>query len=173
MAPVTGRRRLIVMRHAKAEPFASTDHARSLTDRGRADAAGAGTFIAAHQVVPDHALVSTADRTRETWAAVAKASDAAIDASYDETIYHGDVDTALESVQAVPADANTVILIGHNPAAAYLCHLLDDGHGDAEAMDGMLQGFPTSALVVFDVDVAWADLAAETGTVTAFHAPSH
>jgi len=161
------------MRHAKAQPFASTDHARSLTDRGRADATGAGTFLAAHDFVPDHALVSTADRTRETWAAVAEASGAAVDASYDAAIYAGDVDTAVESLHAVPAGATTVILIGHNPAAAYLCHLLDDGNGDPDAVAGMLQGFPTSALAVFAIDVPWAELAAETGTVTAFHAPSH
>ena len=35
------------MRHAKAEPYAATDHARELTAQGRADACDAGTYLAA------------------------------------------------------------------------------------------------------------------------------
>jgi hypothetical protein len=35
----------------------------------------------------------------------------------------------------------------------------------------MLRGFPPSAVVVFDVEVPWADLAAEAGRVTRFHVP--
>ena len=42
---MTDRRRLIVMRHAKAENFADTDHERTLTDRGRADAEAAGARL--------------------------------------------------------------------------------------------------------------------------------
>ena len=64
---MTDRRRLIVMRHAKAEPFAATDHGRRLTDRGRAGARDAGAFLRDAGPVPDYALVSSSTRTRETW----------------------------------------------------------------------------------------------------------
>lgn len=168
---MTGRRQLIVMRHGKAEPFAATDHARALTDRGHADAAAAGTWLAARQLVPDHALVSTAVRARETWFDVARASGAEVEPSFDEGLYQGGVDAALESLQAVPEGAGTVILVGHNPTAAYVAHMLDDGEGDDEAISGMLRGFPPGAVVVFDLEVAWAELAAEAGRVTGFHAP--
>lgn len=168
---MTGRRQLIVMRHGKAEPFAATDHARALTDRGHADAAAAGTWLAARHLVPDHALVSTAVRARETWFDVARASGAEVEPSFDEGLYQGGVDAALESLQAVPEGAGTVILVGHNPTAAYVAHMLDDGEGDDEAISGMLRGFPPGAVVVFDLEVAWAELAAEAGRVTGFHAP--
>ena len=168
---MTGRRQLIVMRHAKAEPFASTDHARVLTDRGHADAADAGAWLAEVGAIPDHALVSTAERTRETWSDLAEASGSTVEATFDEGLYHGGVDSVLESVQALPDDARTVLVIGHNPAAAYLAHLLDDGQGDDEAISGMLRGFPPSALVVLDIELPWSELGAETGRVTAFHAP--
>ena len=39
------RRVLVVVRHAKAEPYAESDHARRLTERGRADAADVGRFL--------------------------------------------------------------------------------------------------------------------------------
>jgi phosphohistidine phosphatase len=168
---VTGRRQLIVMRHGKAEPFAATDHARALTDRGHADAAAAGTWLAARRLVPDHALVSTAVRARETWHDVARTSGAEVEPSFDEGLYQGGVDAALESLQAAPEGARTVLVVGHNPTAAYVAHMLDDGEGDDEAIGGMLRGFPPGAAVVFDLEVAWTELAAEVGRVTGFHAP--
>ena len=57
-------RRLILMRHAKAEPFASTDRERALTARGRKDALEAGAYLASTSTVPDHTVISSALRTR-------------------------------------------------------------------------------------------------------------
>lgn len=156
------------MRHAKAEPFASTDQARALTDRGHADAAAVGTWLADRGLVPDHAVVSTAVRARETWFDLARAAGSGAEPSFDDGLYHGGVDAAVESLHAVPEDVRTVILVGHNPTAAYLAHMLDDGEGDNEAISGMLRGFPPGAAVVFDLDGAWSDLAAEAGRVTGF-----
>ncbi len=161
------------MRHAKAEPFAATDHARVLSDRGHGDAADVGAWLREMDAAPDHALVSTAARTRETWADVAGTSGADAEVSFDDAVYHGGVDEALEVLRGVPESADTVMFVGHNPATAYLCHLLDDGDGDPEAISGMLQGFPTSAVVVFDVAAAWSELTAESGRIVAFHAPQH
>ncbi|MGZ4436721.1 MAG: SixA phosphatase family protein [Nocardioides sp.] len=167
---MTRQRRLIVMRHAKAEPFASTDHARALTDRGRADAASAGEHLVATGAVPDHALVSSAIRTVQTWEVVAEAAGASVAPVVDDECYHGGPDRVLEALQASPEEARTVLFVGHNPTASYLCHLLDDGDGDQEALRGLLRGFPTSALAVFEVEVPWSDLAYESGRLVDFYA---
>lgn len=156
------------MRHAKAEPFASTDHARVLTERGHADAVATGAWLAEVGAVPDHAVVSTAVRARETWTDVAKGAGSEAETVLDEGLYHGGVDAALESLRGVSEDFRRVILVGHNPTAAYLVHMLDDGEGDDEAISGMLRGFPPSAVVVFDVGVPWSDLGTEVGRVTRF-----
>ena len=68
---VSESRTIIVMRHAKAEQGGPSDFERQLTDRGMADAAAAGTWLAERGVVPDHALVSAAVRTQQTWEALA------------------------------------------------------------------------------------------------------
>jgi phosphohistidine phosphatase len=169
---VTEQRRLIVMRHAKAEPYATTDLARRLTDRGRGQASVAGARLAAQGLVPDHAVVSTAERTRMTWDEVARETGAGDVAQLDGAVYTGGVDVVLEVLRAVPADVRTLMYVGHNPTAAYVCHLLDDGEGDDEAMGGLLRGFPAGALVVFEVEVPWEELGPETGRVVDFHAPS-
>jgi phosphohistidine phosphatase len=167
---VTDRRRLIVMRHAKAEPFASTDHARRLTDRGRADARDAGAYLREQRLVPDYAVVSSSTRTRETWDELASAVDlSATVVSFDDELFTGSADVVVEALQSAPVDAATVMFVGHNPTAAYVCHLLDDGEGAPQAVSGLLQGFPPSAVAVLEVPVPWADLGAETGRVVGFH----
>jgi phosphohistidine phosphatase len=163
-------RRLIVMRHAKAEPFAATDHARRLTERGLECARDVGRHLLESGLVPDFALVSSALRTRETWAEVARACGATdVQVSYDDTVFTGSPDVVLEAIRGAPADASTVIFVGHNPTAAYLAHLLDDGEGDPAAVSELVQGFPPGALAVLEVDVAWVDLAAGTGRVAGFY----
>ncbi len=161
-------RRLIVMRHAKAEPFASTDQARELTERGRAQASAAGAHLAKLGALPDYVLVSPAARTVATWQEVAAASGSEIEATVDPAVYTGGTEVVLETLGLVPADADTVLFVGHNPTASYLCHLLDDGEGDPAALHGLLRGFPPGALAVFEVGVAWQDLAPETGRVVDF-----
>jgi phosphohistidine phosphatase len=161
------------MRHAKAEPFAATDHARRLTDRGRAGARDAGTHLRERGILPDFALVSSAERTRETWAEVAEAAglvDCAV--SFDEALFNGSADRVLEALQAAPESARTVIFVGHNPTAAYLAHLLDDSEGDPAAMAGLLRGFPPAALAVLAIGVPWAELGAETGRVEDYYVGS-
>lgn len=167
---MTDRRRLIVMRHAKAEPFAATDQARRLTDRGLAAARDVGTHLRDQRLQPDYALVSSAVRTRETWDAVAEAGGlTGCEVSFDDTLFTGSADVVVEALLAAPAEARTVMFVGHNPTAAYLCHLLDDSEGNPDAVSGLLQGFPPAAVAVLEVGVAWSDLAAETGRVVDYY----
>src|SRR5689334_12751435 len=155
---VTDRRCLIVMRHAKAEPFASSDHARTLTDRGLASARDAGAHLRDTKVSPDHAVVSSAVRTRQTWEAVVEVAG-----------FTGSAEVALEVLQAVPEDARSVMFVGHNPTAAFLCHYLDDGEGDPAAVSAMLRGFPPGAVALLELSVRWSELGSETGRVTDFY----
>ena len=46
MTTESGPLHLIVMRHAKSEGSASSDHARPLTDQGRSDAQAVGRWLA-------------------------------------------------------------------------------------------------------------------------------
>jgi phosphohistidine phosphatase len=157
------RRRLVVMRHAKAEPYGTTDHERGLTARGRGSAVEAG-------LLPEVALVSSATRTRETWAAVVEGSGAdAAAASFSDRLFTGGPDEVLEAVQAVAEGVGTVLYIGHNPTATFLAHLLDDGDGDATASSGMLRGLAPGALVALEVRVPWSELGPESGRVVDFY----
>jgi len=159
------------MRHAKAEPFAPSDHARPLTERGIRDARAAGVHLHDRGLVPDLALVSSATRALGTWSAVAEAfPDADVDVEVQDALFSASFETLLETLNALPEEEHTVLFVGHNPTAAFLCHFLDDGEGDTDAVSGLLQGFPPAALAVFEVVVPWAGLEAETGRLVDYHA---
>ena len=166
-----GRRRLVVMRHAKAEHSATTDHARALADRGLGDAEAAGRWMRDHGIEPDAALVSDSFRTQQTWQQVAAG------AGWDEGIvvlsdglYAAGTDSAFDLVRDTATDVRTLVVIGHNPTMGSLAELVDDGEGDAEATTAMLtRGFPTSAVAVFTVEGDWADLGPGTARLEAFH----
>ena len=161
--------RLIVMRHGKAEPFAATDHERTLTARGLRDARDAGVHLREGGFVPDWALVSSAVRARQTWDAVCEGLGAAPEARVEDAVFTGSADVVLSCLTEAPADATTVMFVGHNPAASYLCHELDDGEGDPVAVSGLLKGFPPAAVCVLEVAVPWDELGAETGRVLDYY----
>ncbi len=157
------------MRHAKAEPYAETDSARRLTARGREEAVAAGGHLAALGIRPDHALVSSAARTRETWAAVREACQVTPREEISETLYAGSPDVVLDALQQVPDDTRTCIYVGHNPTAAHLAAALDDGEADPEVLRGLLAGFPTSALALFEVPGGWSELTGGCARLTHFY----
>lgn len=162
-------RRLILIRHAKAEPFAATDLARELTDRGRRDAEAAGRFLCDRGLAPDHAVVSPAVRTRQTWEVMERILESGAQVVYDDSVYSGSPEVVLESLRYVPPDTEVLVFVGHQPTIGYLTHMLEDGAGDPEALHQLLHGFPTSATAVLEVDLPWEELAPETARLVAFH----
>jgi phosphohistidine phosphatase len=162
-------RRLVVMRHAKAEAVGPSDLERTLTERGRADAGEAGRWLASRQFAPEHALVSAAVRTRETWEALSGAAGWTLEPDHQAALYAAGPEAALDLMREFPPGAGTAIVLGHNPTMAYLAQLLSDGTGDPESLSLMTEGFPTAALTLFEVEGEWAGLELGTARVAGFH----
>ena len=157
------------MRHAKAEPYAETDAERELTPRGHEAAAAAGHHLARLKFVPDHVLVSSAVRTRQTWEAVREASGSAATEEVSDQLYAASPAAVLETIHVVPEESSTCLFVGHNPTAAHLAAELDDGEADPEVLQGLLAGFPTCAMAVFELGGEWSDLAESGARLTHFY----
>jgi phosphohistidine phosphatase len=162
-------RRIVVVRHAKAEQGERTDFERELAPQGRRDAAAAGRWCADQGLVPDHAWVSAALRAMQTWEALAEGAGWDLEPTADRGLYAAGVDTALDLLRDTPESATTVVIVGHNPTMASLAQLLADGEGDPAAEEGMAEGYPTSALAVFTYDGTWVDLAFDSAHLVGFH----
>ena len=111
------QRRLILLRHAQAEPqpLGGADRARPLTHRGRRDAGAVGASLARAGWLPDRVLCSGAVRARETWASLEERFPHAPAAVFVDALYGGAPEVVRDAlVQHAPHDA-TVLAIGHNP----------------------------------------------------------
>jgi len=100
---------------------------------------------------------------------MAAAAGWSLEPDLDRGLYTAGPETALDLMKLVPAEATTLVVVGHNPTIAYLAHLLDDGEGDVEAATEMAVGYPTGALTLYEYAGEWADLAPGCATVLAFH----
>lgn len=162
-------RRLVVMRHAKAEPVAASDQGRRLIERGRRDAAEAGRWARAEGLLPDHAFVSTAARAHETWTAFSEGAGLDLEPELDASLYSAGPDSALEVLRTAPESAATVMVVGHNPTMAHLVHLLDDGSADPTAFTLISADFPTAAVAVLEVSGEWSALEIAGARIVAAH----
>jgi phosphohistidine phosphatase len=164
--------RLMLLRHAKAEKAESgmRDRDRRLTARGRDDAARLAAYMAQHALVPDRVLVSSAQRTRETWERMAPAFSPAPPASYEDRLYESGTETILTAIKATDRSAAALLVIGHNPGLHDTARLLLAHRGGAaHALD---DGLPTASLTVIDfAETDWRTLAARSGHLAEFITP--
>ena len=168
--PKTIPKTVIVMRHAKAEQDAPTDFERCLAERGHADAADAGRWLAGRDLRPDRALVSAASRTHQTWDALAAAAGYdGVDVDLNRALYGIGPVGALDLLRELEDGPSCVLVVGHNPTMASLATVLDDGEGTPEASTALVLDFPTSALAVFTFTGDWADLGEASARLVGYY----
>ena len=165
--------RLLLLRHAKAIPYAGRDdYQRPLTERGRADAASVGAVIARRTPPPDLVIHSGAARTRETANIVLSKLPPGIEISVEAEIYEATRPALLRLVQELPDDSSTVLVVAHNPGIADIARFLV-GRGEAEALGRMSVKFPTSGLAVVEFDLpSWEEVSARAGCLVTFTTPA-
>ncbi|ACZ30449.1 putative phosphohistidine phosphatase, SixA [Xylanimonas cellulosilytica DSM 15894] len=151
-------RRLVLLRHAKAEPGhdLDSDELRPLAPKGRDQAGGVGKAFGAAGLAPQVALVSTALRTRQTWDLLAKKlGGAPPELRLEPELYLASVADVLELVRALGDTVTTVLVVGHEPTmAATAAHLAGPGSDDA-ALAQVRVGVPTAAWSVLESDEDW------------------
>ncbi|MER8223089.1 histidine phosphatase family protein [Streptomyces sp. NPDC094143] len=165
-------RRLVVLRHAKsAWPVDVADHERPLAPRGRRDAPAAGRALAEADCLPDLALCSTAVRARRTWELAAAEWGTPPPVRHDRRLYAAGPAGLLTVVREVPAEVETLLLIGHNPGLEELVlALARDGLDDT--LERVRTKFPTSAIAVLSWrGTTWRDLGPGTALLTSLTVP--
>lgn len=142
---------LLVLRHAKSswnEP-ALDDHERPLNKRGRRDAPRMGELLRESGLMPDVVISSDAVRARLTAEAMAEAAHYTGEILLDQQLYLAGPDDILSLLRRVRQNAETVMIVGHNPGLEEL----------VEQLTGEWHDLPTAALaqIVLPID-RWRDL---------------
>ena len=157
---MSGARTLLLMRHATAEHGHGADYERRLTDLGREQAEAVGRLLSRRGYVPDHVICSAAKRTVQTLDGVLGAMEleSPPEVDYSEAAYSAGVDTLLELVNGVDAQARTVLVVAHNPTVAQLAAGFVGG-------DALVSYSPATVAAV-DLEVEWLYAAPGTGSGT-------
>lgn len=151
------KRKLLILRHGKSDwSTLKPDHERPLTDRGRVGAQRIAAWMQDRGLVPDLVVSSPAERALGTAQAACQVlglKEKKI--RLDERIYMGSVEDLLETLADCPAEAEKVMLVGHNPGLEGLVAYLAAG-ALPESDDGKL--LPTATLAVLKIPKDWASL---------------
>jgi len=165
--------RLLLLRHAKSswsDP-GQADFDRPLNSRGRDAAPAMARFMASHGLLPQRVVCSTAQRARETLSLMLPHIAADMDVTLTRRLYEADGEGYLTAARTAAGTANTLMLIGHNPAMEDLAMVLAPT-GDAAALGQLREKFPTCGLAVIEFDdPRWDAAGPGAGHLIAFHTP--
>lgn len=146
---------LLVLRHAKSSwnDSALDDHERPLNTRGRRDAPRMGTLVRKAGLMPDVVISSDAVRARLTAVAMVEAARYSGEILLDPRLYLAGPADIVSLLRTVGEEAETVMIVGHNPGLEELVAQLT-----GERLD-----LPTAALahIVLPID-QWRDLRLST-----------
>lgn len=134
---------LLLMRHAKSswKEASLSDHDRPLNRRGRKAAPQMGRLIRKHDLIPDRILCSTSVRTRQTCELLLSEWPQSPPVEFLAELYLCPADELIGVVQENAADAQRVLLLGHNPGFAdFLANAV-----------GYVEKFPTVAVASLQI----------------------
>ena len=166
-------KRLYLLRHAKSDWSDPTldDFDRPLNKRGRKAAPLMGKLLRKHGLIPDLVLCSTARRAQQTWDLVAEKLGKSVPVKSLKSLYLAPPSRILTTLEPLPDDVESVILVAHNPGMHHLAHQLAGPGSDRAARD-LAAKYPTGALALFELDIAsWRDVRKAKSRLTDFFRP--
>ncbi len=163
--------RLLLLRHAKAAPpNGLDDRERPLTSAGREASSRLGAYLAREGLVPDLALVSPAQRTRETWM-IARRGLGDMPTRGEPRIYEAAPEQLLAVVKETEAEVGTLLMVGHNPGMQELLRLLISDQ-DRFAHGGLIAQYPPASLALVMLPAeTWHELSPRSGHLEQFVTP--
>jgi phosphohistidine phosphatase len=151
-------RELLILRHAKSawDTDAATDFERPLARRGRKAAPRVGRWLNEQGLIPDYIVSSPAERARQTVIAVCEQMGIGPERmAWDKRIYGGWGGALLNVLNDSPADAQRVLIAGHNPGLEILLQNLCN-HDIPMPDDYKLM--PTAAVAHLEILSEWRQL---------------
>ncbi|MFG3527620.1 SixA phosphatase family protein [Streptomyces sp. NPDC047917] len=165
-------RRIVLLRHAKAEWSQDSDHERPLAERGRKDAPVAGRKLVDSGIALDLALCSTAARTRETWKLAVHEMPQRPRTVYEDRLYEASLGELIALINETPDDVHNLLVIGHNPGMHAVADALAES-SEGDALSRMTRGgFPTAAFAVVEFTGSWKGVEHGVGKLVEYWTPN-
>ena len=122
---------LLVMRHAKAEPFNDKgDHDREITDKGEKQAKIVAKGLVGMKLLPDRVACSGAVRARQTLERMLKVFGDHPKVEYRQALYDGGMQAVFDELANAKDKTRVLMVLGHFGELP-VARLLGFGHGQA------------------------------------------
>jgi phosphohistidine phosphatase len=123
-------KRLILFRHGKSDWHAphGSDHDRPLNRRGVVAAETMGLLLSRADLVPDHAITSSALRARTTLELARSAGEWQCSIEVSDALYGTTARDAVAVASRTAAEVESLMLVGHEPTWSQVAHHLTGGY---------------------------------------------
>lgn len=166
-------KRVVLVRHAKSswDDPEQEDIVRPLNERGRLAAPVIGAWLAERKIEPDLVATSPAARCVQTWDKIKHHLGRAPKPKIEKALYMADPSTMMKVLTNMPDDADTVLVIGHQPGLSSFARKLANGTVPSSCSRSFTK-FPTAsaAVIEFDTDV-WSNAKFGEGEFRNFATP--
>ena len=167
-------KRLTLLRHAKSgdDGMVARDFDRPLNAKGRRAARAIGRHMRDAALRFDAVLASPATRVAETLQEVECGYGGGLSPSWERRIYLATPAELLDVVHGAPAEAESLLLVGHNPGLEQLVLMLVPNKDDGSPRGQIEVKYPTASLaeLTFAVD-RWEDIGEGAGNLVRFVRP--
>ena len=147
-----------LLRHAKSSwsDTGVADHDRPLAPRGQRAARRLAKRLDQHGVAPALVLCSSARRSRDTLALIARALPKKTEILVEDELYAAPAEVLLRRLGRIPDAIPSALIIGHNPGLQDLALTLA---GRGTGLERLRESFPTCALVTMRIPApSWREL---------------
>ncbi|KAA8826225.1 phosphoglycerate mutase [Bifidobacterium reuteri] len=159
---------LIVMRHAKAEPFGGSDDAeRELTEKGLKQAKAVAKGIEELGLRPDQISCSAVTRARQTLDRMLKVFGDGPIVDYRINLYEGGVQAIFDELAHVKPKQRVFMIVGHEPTVSIASQWLSSSDSDAERLDLLNLGLAPAAIVILGSDKPFDEWQVHSGDLLA------
>jgi phosphohistidine phosphatase len=157
---------LYLLRHAKSswDDPSLADHERPLAPRGERAATAMGEHMRSSEISPALVLCSSAVRARQTLERASIEGEVRV----DDGIYGASEGDLVAILRGLPAEVESAMMIGHNPAMQELALMLAAEGPELRRIHGK---FPTGALATLEFDGAWSALGPHSARLVEFVKP--
>lgn len=155
---------VLIMRHAKSswDYKSLSDFQRPLNSRGERDAPLMAKKIKSYGIIPSYALISDAERTRQTAEALITEFPT-LKCEFTSELYLADAETLTRAAKNCPDQYNNVLILAHNPGVTDVVYHLTRIN---------LNNIPTSGVCAISFDIeSFADIKKGEGEVEYFIFP--
>ena len=159
---------LLVMRHAKAEPFnATSDRDREITGKGLKQAKSVANGLLDNHLVPQRIACSGALRAQQTLERMLKVFGDDPKVDYHQSLYEGGVQAVVDEINHTRDKTRILMVLGHEPTVSISSQWLATSQSDPALLDLLNIGLSTASVVVFGSNEPFGSWKVHTGDLIA------